>query len=193
MLFINQKKCIGCGVCQKKCPTGAIKVNKNTGLAVIDKDKCINCGLCLQNCPQKAIWDIKGEFTIALGTDDQKTIKSKEHVGMSEYFQIWQYWPEKNKLEFVENRPNKKYQESQETVHGDPGKAEATATALKGVDILIGKMIGPNVKRLKFKFIPVVVRETAIKQALEIIKNNFAEIFEAQQKPGELRRGLVLI
>ncbi|MDO5037603.1 MAG: RnfABCDGE type electron transport complex subunit B [Tissierellia bacterium] len=46
--------CIGCGICEKKCPKDAIKVENN--LASIDYDKCINCGICAANCPTGAIY-----------------------------------------------------------------------------------------------------------------------------------------
>ncbi len=45
--------CIGCKICEKNCPAGAIKVKNN--LASIDYKKCINCGLCAVKCPKKII------------------------------------------------------------------------------------------------------------------------------------------
>ena len=45
--------CIGCKMCEKNCPTGAIKVTDF--LAHIDADKCINCGVCAEKCPRKII------------------------------------------------------------------------------------------------------------------------------------------
>ncbi len=45
--------CIGCKICEKKCPDGAIKVENFH--ASIDYSKCTSCGLCKSACPVKAI------------------------------------------------------------------------------------------------------------------------------------------
>lgn len=45
--------CIGCKMCERKCPNGAIKVEN--AHAVIDYDKCTSCGVCKDACPVKAI------------------------------------------------------------------------------------------------------------------------------------------
>ena len=45
--------CIGCMICTKVCPTGAITVTNF--LASIDPDKCTNCGACAEKCPVKVI------------------------------------------------------------------------------------------------------------------------------------------
>ena len=46
--------CIGCKICEKNCPTGAIKVENN--LAKIDYTLCNSCGTCAEKCPRHIIW-----------------------------------------------------------------------------------------------------------------------------------------
>ncbi|MDE5936412.1 MAG: RnfABCDGE type electron transport complex subunit B [Ruminococcus sp.] len=45
--------CIGCRICEKKCPNGAIKVENN--YASVNYEKCTDCGVCKSSCPVKAI------------------------------------------------------------------------------------------------------------------------------------------
>lgn len=45
--------CVGCMLCEKNCPTGAIKVKNN--LAVIDYSLCNGCGKCKEVCKRKVI------------------------------------------------------------------------------------------------------------------------------------------
>ncbi len=48
--------CIGCRLCEKNCPAGAITVTDNN--ASIDYTKCTSCGVCVEKCPRKLITDI---------------------------------------------------------------------------------------------------------------------------------------
>lgn len=53
----HPERCIGCGLCVKKCEAGAtrvLSVNPETGK--IDKDPCccVGCGECVRNCPASA-------------------------------------------------------------------------------------------------------------------------------------------
>jgi electron transfer flavoprotein alpha subunit len=50
---VLEGKCVGCGLCVKACPFGAIVVKDR--LAVIDLGKCTVCGACVQACKFDAI------------------------------------------------------------------------------------------------------------------------------------------
>lgn len=47
--------CIGCKICEKKCPAGAITVSNFH--ASINYELCTGCGECVKACPVKAIHD----------------------------------------------------------------------------------------------------------------------------------------
>lgn len=46
-------RCIGCGICEKVCPSGSIRVAD--GRAVHTPGRCQTCLACAHACPQKAI------------------------------------------------------------------------------------------------------------------------------------------
>lgn len=50
---VDNNKCVGCGLCSKKCPMQAVSINQ--GKAQINRHHCIVCGQCRQACPRKVI------------------------------------------------------------------------------------------------------------------------------------------
>lgn len=47
--------CLGCGDCVSVCENGAISMNPETGLPVVDESKCTACGKCVKACPKNVI------------------------------------------------------------------------------------------------------------------------------------------
>ena len=52
---IDAPKCIVCTLCDKKCPTGAIVVDKANNTWAIDRFRCIICNACVEACKPGAL------------------------------------------------------------------------------------------------------------------------------------------
>lgn len=48
-------KCVYCTICAKKCPAGALEVDRANKTWTLDEDSCVGCGTCAEACPKKAI------------------------------------------------------------------------------------------------------------------------------------------
>ena len=50
-----ESKCIGCSLCVRICPTGTLKMDKETKKAYTTDIECDNAWGCLYACPTKAL------------------------------------------------------------------------------------------------------------------------------------------
>ena len=62
MVTTNDETCKGCGLCAKRCPMGALRLeesdeakNKAGKIAVLEAELCIGCGVCAYKCPTKSL------------------------------------------------------------------------------------------------------------------------------------------
>jgi len=66
-LKFNAQMCIGCKMCMRDCPSGAIEIRKigeKEFEAEINLARCIYCGQCVDSCLKKAL-EITAEFELA--------------------------------------------------------------------------------------------------------------------------------
>jgi len=73
MPWVDEKKCINCGLCVRKCPVNAISLK--SGKAIIDMEKCIRCGKCHDACPQGAIRHDSERIAYEIEENIEKTKK----------------------------------------------------------------------------------------------------------------------
>lgn len=67
--------CVGCGICQKVCPSGSIRVEN--GKAVHTPGNCQTCLACVHACPQKAIG-------LAMPEKNPNARYRNEHISLQE-------------------------------------------------------------------------------------------------------------
>ncbi|MFZ5642618.1 MAG: ATP-binding protein [Bacillota bacterium] len=63
--LVDLEKCVGCGICAKRCHINAIEIietvpgDKKSKKAFVKEDLCIGCGVCLAGCKKESIGFIR--------------------------------------------------------------------------------------------------------------------------------------
>ena len=105
------------------------------------------------------------KIKLACGTDNE-TEFTNGHFGSSKYFMIYEFDLETKDLRFLKRIENS----TQEEEHGDIKKAKSVSELLKSVFILIAFRYGPNIVRIRKRFVPIISREKNIEKTLYKIK-----------------------
>ena len=66
---IDIDNCIMCGICSRKCMSGAITVDRNNKTWSIERMGCVQCSACVNACPKKCL-------TMAAGYTEPSTEKT---------------------------------------------------------------------------------------------------------------------
>lgn len=53
-LKLDEKKCVGCGMCLLVCPHAVLSLT-NGSTEIVNRDACMECGACSKNCPVEAL------------------------------------------------------------------------------------------------------------------------------------------
>ena len=122
----------------------------------------------------------------AFATDDGQTFMDR-HFGDAESFNIYEI--NSTKVNFLKTISNTIEEEDEdEDVHADPTKAKGIAGLLKKekVQVVVSKVFGPNIKRIKKKFVCIITQEKEINDSIQNIQKNMDIIIQEWEK-GEAR------
>lgn len=106
------------------------------------------------------------KIKLACGTDNG-TEFTNEHFGSSKYFLIYDFDLETKDLRFIKRIVNSSQEEEK---HGDIKKAKSVSELLKNVFVFAAFRYGPNIIRIKKRFVPIISREKNIEKTLYKIK-----------------------
>ena len=124
----------------------------------------------------------------AFATGDGESFTNR-HFGDNDYYDIYDI--SESESRFIK-RINNTAAAIEEKVHADPGKAKGVTGLLKkeNVQVVVSKVYGPNIKRIRKNFVCVLMNNT-ISDSLNIIMENSKVIFDEWEK-GEGREHINL-
>ena len=58
---IDSEACVGCGLCEDRCPVHAMTMDISREHPICDANRCLGCGVCASGCPAEAIRMVRRE------------------------------------------------------------------------------------------------------------------------------------
>ena len=126
---------------------------------------------------------------VAFATDDGKSFIDR-HFGDADHFDIYELAISDAK--FIKRIENTTEEDSNE-IHADPKKAKGILGLLKSQDVqvVVSKIFGPNIKRIKSKFVCVLIKKDEIADCFNTLQNNW-QIINDEWAKGEKREHINL-
>ncbi len=120
---------------------------------------------------------------LAIATDNGKSFIDK-HFGDSEQYYIYEL--SSSELQFVKIIDNTT-EDDDPNIHADPKKAKGVTEMLKSEDIkvVVAKVFGPNIKRIKKKFVCVLMNDEQISESLKKLDQKRELIIKEWEKGEE--------
>ncbi len=116
---------------------------------------------------------------MAVATDNGRQFINR-HFGDTRYFDL--YKVTRSSILFIKRIEN--VVEGHEELHEDLEKARGVAGLLKkeNVHVVVSKIFGPNIKRIKKKFVCVIMNDSSVDLALERLQQNWDMIIAEWEK-----------
>jgi predicted Fe-Mo cluster-binding NifX family protein len=124
------------------------------------------------------------KFLTAFATDDGINFIDR-HFGDAAYYDVYEISSDHSK--FLKRITNTTEEDDDESGHGDAEKAKGIAGILKaeGVQMAVSKVFGPNLKRIKKKFLCVMFKSGSIETGIETLKDNYPSLVSEWEKGEE--------
>ncbi len=128
-------------------------------------------------------------FICAIATDDEKNY-TDSHFGDARYYRLYEFTSSSAEyLKIIANTT----QQSEPENHADPGKASNVVELLnkEDVKVVVANIFGPNIKRIKSKFVCILMDNGSISKSIPHLLEQFEVICDSWNS-GNLREHLNL-
>ena len=119
-------------------------------------------------------------MNIAFASDNGKTYIER-HFGDSNYYYIYKI--SESETTFIKKISNTT-EEDDEEIHADPKKAKGVTQMLKeeNIEVVVSKIFGPNIKRIKKKFVCILMNDDDISDSIKTVQQKFDIILNEWNK-----------